>query len=226
MRRISVLLLACAALSPAKTKKAPPLTPLEEYVRAAREMAGESAVSPGSLYSPGGRFGDLARDLRAFQKGDLITIVVSDRASAVSRGSTSASRTSNLRASIPALAGPRTKIPALGELAEMESESSLEGDGSTTRSNTLTTTLTARVVETLPNGYLVIEGTKDVQANSERQRVSIRGVVRWNDLSPTNRIASDRVGQMQIAIEGKGVVGDAIRRPNFLYRLLMGVLPF
>jgi flagellar L-ring protein precursor FlgH len=226
MRRTSVLLLACAALAPAKTKKAPPLTPLEEYVRAAREMAGESAASPGSLYSPGGRFGDLARDLRAFQKGDLITIVVSDRASAVSRGSTSASRTSNLRASIPALAGPRTKIPALGELAEMESESSLEGDGSTTRSNTLTTTLTARVVETLPNGYLVIEGTKDVQANSERQRVSIRGVVRWNDLSPSNRIASDRVGQMQIAIEGKGVVGDAIRRPNFLYRLLMGVLPF
>jgi len=226
MRTVSACLLVGLAVAEAKTKKAPPPTPLEEYVRAAREMAGESTASPGSLYASGSRFGDLARDLRAFQKGDLVTIVVSDRASAVSRGSTSASRTSNLRASIPALAGPRTKIPALGELAEMESESSLEGDGSTSRSNTLTTTLTARVVETLPNGYLVIEGTKDVQANSERQRVSIRGVVRWNDLSPSNRIASDRVGQMQIAIEGKGVVGDAIRRPNFLYRLLMGVLPF
>jgi flagellar L-ring protein precursor FlgH len=54
----------------------------------------------------------------------------------------------------------------------------------------------------------------------------LRGVVRWNDLSATNRITSDRVGQMEISIEGKGVVGDAIRRPNILYRIMMGILPF
>jgi len=31
---------------------------------------------------------------------------------------------------------------------------------------------------------------------------------------------------MELRINGKGVVGDAIRRPNFLYRLLLGLLPF
>ena len=29
-----------------------------------------------------------------------------------------------------------------------------------------------------------------------------------------------------VRINGKGVVGDAIRRPNFLYRLILGLLPF
>jgi flagellar L-ring protein precursor FlgH len=31
---------------------------------------------------------------------------------------------------------------------------------------------------------------------------------------------------MEIRLNGKGVVGDAIRRPNFLYRFLLGLLPF
>jgi flagellar L-ring protein precursor FlgH len=31
---------------------------------------------------------------------------------------------------------------------------------------------------------------------------------------------------MEIRLNGKGIVNDAIRRPNFLYRLLLGLLPF
>jgi hypothetical protein len=31
---------------------------------------------------------------------------------------------------------------------------------------------------------------------------------------------------MEIRLNGKGVVNDAVRRPFFLYRLLTGLLPF
>jgi hypothetical protein len=31
---------------------------------------------------------------------------------------------------------------------------------------------------------------------------------------------------MEIKIDGKGVVNDAMRRPFFLWRLLLGLLPF
>jgi len=31
---------------------------------------------------------------------------------------------------------------------------------------------------------------------------------------------------MEVRVNGKGVVEDAIRRPNFLYRLVLGLLPF
>lgn len=224
--RISALLFVFCVVACAKEKKPPAPTALEQYVSAAKASAGGFEASPGSLYSVGSRFGDLARDLRASQAGDMVTIVVSDRASAVSTGATSSSRKSNAKASIPALAGPRLAVPALNEMLQLESESKLEGEGSTRRSNTLTATLTARVVDVLPNGYLVVEGVKDVQANSEKQRITVRGVVRWNDISAANMVRSDRVGQMQIEINGKGVVGDAIRRPNILYRILLGILPF
>jgi flagellar L-ring protein precursor FlgH len=54
----------------------------------------------------------------------------------------------------------------------------------------------------------------------------VRVVIRPVDLDTTNTISSNRIAQMDIEIEGKGVVNDAIRRPNFLYRFLLGLLPF
>ncbi len=91
---------------------------------------------------------------------------------------------------------------------------------------TLTTVISARVVDVTANGTLVVEGTKDIAVNSEKQSITVRGLVRPNDLTTANTIASTQVANLQIKVNGKGVVGDAIRRPNFLYRLILGLLPF
>jgi flagellar L-ring protein precursor FlgH len=78
----------------------------------------------------------------------------------------------------------------------------------------------------LPNGGLLVEATKDIQINSERQTITVRGIVRPADIDPTNSVQSNRLGDIEVRVNGKGVVGDSIRRPNFLYRLLLGILPF
>jgi flagellar L-ring protein precursor FlgH len=78
----------------------------------------------------------------------------------------------------------------------------------------------------LPNGYLVVEGTKNLVVNSEHQAVKVRGVIRPTDLSPGNIISSSQIAQVEIKIDGKGVVNDSVRRPNFIYRFLLGLLPF
>jgi flagellar L-ring protein FlgH len=114
----------------------------------------------------------------------------------------------------------------LGNLGAADSDTQLQGQGETSRETVLTTTLSARVTNVLPNGYLVLEGVKDVIVNAERQQVVVRGVARWNDVGPGNTLRSDRLANLEVRIQGKGVVGDAIRRPHFLYRLLMGLLPF
>ena len=46
------------------------------------------------------------------------------------------------------------------------------------------------------------------------------------DLTTANTINSDQIAQMELRIDGKGVVNDAIRRPFILWRVLMGLLPF
>ena len=90
----------------------------------------------------------------------------------------------------------------------------------------MTTTLTARVTRVLPNGGLVVEATKDIQINSEKQTITVRGVVRPADIDPTNSILSNRLADLEVRVNGKGVVADAIRRPFILYRILLGLLPF
>jgi flagellar L-ring protein precursor FlgH len=170
--------------------------------------------------------GDLARDLKASHVDDVVTIIVAEQASAVSTGATQTSRKSSVNSSITALAGLTSSSGALANLANTANDTELNGSGSTSRTTALTTSLTARVARELPNGFLVVEGTKNIQINSEWQTVTVRGIVRPADLGPDNSIVSSRLGQLEIKLDGKGVVTDAIRRPMFLYRLLLGLLPF
>src|SRR5262249_46292265 len=111
-------------------------------------------------------------------------------------------------------------------LANISGDTELSGQGSTSRTTSLNTILTARVTHVLPNGGLVIEASKDMQINSEHQTITVRGVIRPADIDFTNSVQSTRLAQLEVRVNGKGVVGDAIRRPNILYRILMGILPF
>jgi flagellar L-ring protein FlgH len=223
------MLLVCLALAgpAAEKEKKDEVAPLDRYIeQATARQTAFAGATPGSLWNPAAPLSDMARDLRASRVDDLVTILVAERASATSRGATNTSRKADANASIGALFGPLRAGGALTDLARMGSESELQAQGTTSRESVLTTTLAARVTHVLPNGYLVVEGVKDMQVNSERQLISVRGVVRPADLTPGNLVRSDRLAQLEVRINGKGVVGDAIRRPFFLYRLLLGLLPF
>lgn len=218
--------LLIASMAAAKKPSVPAPSPLEAYIQGAMQRADpDQRSSPGSLWSPDARLGDLASDLRARRVDDVVTILVQERASAVSRGSVSSSRKSAANARVDAALGPRTK-GWLPNLATLSSDRKLDGQGETVRETVLNTVLTARVTHVMPNGNLVIEGTKAVTVNSETQRVVVRGVVRPYDLSTGNAVRSDQIGMMEVSVAGKGVIGDAVRQPHALYRLLLGLLPF
>lgn len=225
MRMLLWLLLAPLATAADGKVTASPLDRWLEEARG-RERGVAAPVTPGSLWRPGAPLGDLARDLRALQLDDLVTVVVSENAAGVARGTTKTKRDASAQYSAGAVLGPTKAGGALRNLLSIGGGQSLEGEGSTSRSSTLTATLSARVSEVLPNGYLVLEGTKTVAVNSEAQVVTVRGVARPADIAPGNVIRSDRLAQVEVRINGKGVVGDAVRRPNFLYRLFLGLLPF
>ncbi len=220
------LLLSSAAVA-GKKKNPPQQSPLDAYVAASEARGAATApVSPGSLWTTDAPLASLGSDLRASCVGDLVTILVAESASALSGGSVKTQRVSAAKSSVNAVAGKRSPRGALPNLLDLASATSLAGEGATTRHTLLATTMSAHVTHVLPNGNLVVEGTKLVGVNSEQQTVVVRGVVRPFDLGPDNAVESARLAQMEIAVNGKGVVGDAIRRPFILYRLLLGLLPF
>ena len=226
---IVALWLAVSAQAGHGAKKAAKQTSaLDNYVQEATRRGSQpvAGAAPGSIWSPSARFSDSTRDLRAGQVDDVITILIVEKASGTSTGTTKSGRASSASNSIGALAGLTRIAGPFANLAKLSGESKLNGEGTTSRETVLSTTLSARVTHVLPNGSLVVEGSKTVQINSEQQSVTVRGVVRPTDLTPGNMVRSDRISDLDVRINGKGVVGDAIRRPFFLYRLLLGLLPF
>ena len=229
MNNICLTLWIAGAIWGTKHDKVPKPTALEAYTNDASKRAADPVVqqtTPGSLWNARAGLADLARDLRASQIDDIVTVIVSEKASAVASGSTKTARTSSAKNSITALAGPTKVGGALANLTGLSGESKLDGQGTTTRDTTLTTSLSARVVQVLPNGYLLVEGTKNIQVDGEHQVVAVRGVIRPSDISTANTVPSTRLAELEVRINGKGVINDATHRPFILYRLLLGLLPF
>lgn len=218
---------AAQAEKPKKPEKPQAPSALEEYVQGAALQAQHAPPpSSGSLWQPGAPLSNIVRDPRACQLNDLVTIVVNENLSALTSGTTKTQRTSSADAAVGALGHKFGGSSALANLAKISGSSTLDGEGSTMRQTSLTTAMSARVAGVLPNGYLVVEGHKTVQVNSEQQVIVVRGVIRPIDLASDNTIRSDLLAQMEVSVNGKGVVADAVRRPSFLYRLLLGLLPF
>lgn len=190
------------------------------------QTAALTTASAGSLFAPYGSLSDAARDVRASRIDDVLTIIVTDNLSAVASGATQSSRKTSATSQINAAFGVLNSASKFANPLNIAGDQELAGSGTTSRNMTLSTTLSVRVVDITSNGTLVVEGTKDIAVNSEKQTIKVRGLVRPADVTTQNTVSSLQVANLSLEVKGKGVVGDAIRRPNFLYRFLLGLLPF
>jgi flagellar L-ring protein precursor FlgH len=199
---------------------------LNRYIEDSLRVTRQNGPASGSLYVSTGFLGEISRDPKAAQVGDLVTVQIVEQASALTSGATAQSRASSTDNGITHLLGIPGAASPLVNLLQSSGDSSLQGEGSTSRQTSVTATLTTHVTHVMPNGNLIIEGGKEIMVNSERQVVWLRGAVRPADLSPENSVASSRIGLMDLRVNGRGVVNDAIRRPNILARILQRILPF
>jgi flagellar L-ring protein precursor FlgH len=153
---------------------------------------------------------------------DLVTVRVVENISAVGSADASLDKDGSGAASLTRLFGLESKYPGWLDptsLAAINTNTSFSGSGSTTRSGELTATMTARVVEVLPNGDLALEGVREVDINGDIQILVLSGVVRTADIRPGNVIPSTAVGQMRIRYFGRGLMKDNLK-PGWIVRVL------
>lgn len=174
--------------------------------------------------------GGIFADMKGTTVGDIVTVVISENASASKQASTKTGRSSNMSAGITSFFGLESDIADLtggspSALIDVDTSNNFDGSGSTQRSERLTATLTTQVIEILPNGNLRIEGNKTVTVNSEMQIVQLTGIVRPSDVSPRNLVDSQNVLNARIAYVGKGVISDK-QQQGWLVKALDQVWPF
>ncbi len=170
------------------------------------------------------------RDLRAKKVGDIVTIIVRERARSRDSGSVESKKDSSFKTIIKSLFGIKDEVSDITglkdptNLLDLSSSYSYKGSGKSEQSSYLETKITAVVTQVLPNGNLVIEGKRTILVNGERKIVGIRGVVRPYDIAPDNTVSSEYIANAEIVYEGKGVVSKS-QSPLLFTRLLLWLWP-
>ena len=81
------------------------------------------------------------------------------------------------------------------------------------------------MVDVLPNGNMVIEGTKVIKAGKETQYAYLRGIVRPVDVSADNTISSNKISDAQVEIVPEGDLTEA-QKQGWLLNAWRKVKPF
>jgi flagellar L-ring protein precursor FlgH len=186
------------------------------YLQAARTVT----VAPGALDFSW--MASLSSDTRARRINDLVTIRVIENISAVGAADSNLDKSSNATAAVTQVFGAETKAPSWldpSNLVGAAADTTFKGGGATSRSGALTAVLTARVVEVLPNGDLVLEGAREIDINGDRQIVVLTGVLRTADVLPGNVALSTSIGQLRIRYFGNGLIKDNLK-PGWLIRIV------
>lgn len=161
------------------------------------------APKTGAIGSPGSGL-NLFEDAKAHAVGDLLTIQLVESTSAQKSATTNSSKDDN---------DTLGQVTAFGHTvntaAAVSSSRAFKGSGDSAQSNSLQGSITVAVVQSLPNGNLLVRGEKQIQINQGYEYVRLEGIVRPADISTGNSVTSDRVANARIAYTGRGQVADA-----------------
>jgi flagellar L-ring protein precursor FlgH len=228
-----LILTGCAAM---QTKKDPAasFTPPPKQVLAPKPIpmpepgpAPASLAPTGSIWAPSN--GSLYADVRAAKIGDILTITISENSTASKASTTTAERAKNFQGSLTfagaGSAGNATRGAFSFGPYNGAFSSNFKGDGTTTQNDSMTAYMTATVIDVLPNGNLLIRGSRWTKVNDELQQIVLEGVVRPVDISRNNTVLSQNVAEAKIFLLGKGPVAQN-QKPGWLLQMLDFFSPF
>ncbi|MBQ9365726.1 MAG: flagellar basal body L-ring protein FlgH [Schwartzia sp.] len=154
----------------------------------------------------------LFADKKARNVGDILTIVISESATTSMNKSSSNSKEGNTNLN--------TGIGIFHFLAAASASASddWKADGSTSNTNRANGRVTVTVVEVEPNGNMVVEGTQSIWQNNNEHKITLRGVVRRDDVSYNNTVPSTQVADATIKFDGKGPI-NAKQRQGILTQI-------
>jgi flagellar L-ring protein precursor FlgH len=159
----------------------------------------------------------LYTDHRAMKTDDILTVMVMESAKAGSESGTNTKKTSQVGIQGVKGNGLLGFIPEFG--ASGGTNLGYNGQAGTSREGSLVATVSARVIQVLENGNLMVEGSKVVEINEEKEILKLKGIVRPSDIEADNTIYSYNIADAEITYSGKGTVHNG-HRPGLLSKFL------
>ncbi|MBI2814294.1 MAG: flagellar basal body L-ring protein FlgH [Opitutae bacterium] len=191
--------------------------------------AGLAAALPapaGSLWADGASDRGMFADRKAARAGDILTIVVNESVSASNSQSKKSTRDSTIADAVSSFLYPTTGLHkgALPSVS-IKGSASNAGGGDISNSQSLSAQAAVLVTDVLPNGNMVIEGMRVVTFSGETQYVVLHGLVRPDDVSRANTVASSNIADARVEFLSEGSLTDAQKR-GWLFKLYEKLRPF
>lgn len=192
-----------------------------------------AAANSGAIYSANG-YHPLFEDRRARYVGDIVTINIAENTSATKAAGSSSSKDGSvdfstnapIKDNVPIAGGLIGKLP-FGKLSSFSGSSanSAADKAAENASNVFTGSITATVVEVLPNGYLVVSGEKQVAFDKGTEFVRFSGVVNPDTITQGNFVTSNKIADARIEYRTNTKI-DAASVVSMFARFFLSMSPW
>ena len=186
--------------------------------------------NPNSLWRNGAKA--FFKDQRAKEVGDILTVKLTIDDKATLDNKTERARDDSEAADVTNLLGLEaefTKVLPQGldpaNAINFSNNHTTSGDGTVERSEEVTLTLAAIIIQILPNGNLVIAGRQEIRVNNELRDLRVTGIIRPTDIDPANSVAHTKIAEMRVAYGGRGNLSD-LQSPRWGTQIWDIVFPF
>ncbi|WNO07967.1 flagellar basal body L-ring protein FlgH [Teredinibacter sp. KSP-S5-2] len=167
----------------------------------------------GSLYSNNTSV-DLFSDVKAKRVGDIITIVLNERTTSSKQNNIDLKKENTIGiesndSGAGTVFGIQPTIGNLGLGANLTGNREFKGEAGADQSNKLQGNISVTVVEVFPNGTLSVRGEKWITLNRGDEFIRISGLVRPEDVSPSNTVSSMKIANARITYAGRGELAES-----------------
>jgi len=163
-----------------------------------------------------GKSQSLFTDIKAHRVGDILTVLIVEQNRASNQVETKSEKSSSSSISGGPGIGPLDFIPLFG--ADLKADNKHDGKGENLRTGNIRARMSVTVSAVKNNGDLVIEGTRVMGISSDKETLTLSGIVRPEDISAENTVESYFIADAEIHYDGKGATNTG-SRAGFFVRL-------
>jgi flagellar L-ring protein precursor FlgH len=194
-------------LSPTQARPMPAVVPL---------------ANTGSLFQTAS-YRPLYETPRARLVGDILTVSIVEKVTAKQESTTTIDKSGTIKGSVTAL--PLANATQLAKLGTAATASDVfDGKGTTESTHNFSGTITATVIEVLPNGHLIIAGEKQIGVNRNVEVLRFSGQVDPVSIQPGNVVSSGSIANVRVEQRGRGAQ-DAAQGIGWLARFFLSLSP-
>ncbi|MFL6676030.1 MAG: flagellar basal body L-ring protein FlgH [Massilia sp.] len=216
MKTRSMTALALLALAGCSTT---PSSIVQRPTSARPMLADTGPAQDGAIYNAN-TFRPMFEDRRARHIGDLLTINIVEKTSAVKAGASSGNKSGSVSFGVP---GPMQG--RLGASVAASNAAKFADADNQSASNTFTGQMGVTVTEVLPNGNLIVVGEKQVAMNKGIEFIRFSGMVSPDTIQPGNTVSSTVVADARVEYRTNSQI-DRAEMASMMSRFFQSLLPF